>query len=311
MYLTMRSATSSPASGGFSDMPRHMKILGILLSFALVMSLNATLAAEADSSAVQPYRPVTAYYTLDAGSSSIVDTYLTPVKYSGWSVGFGYDRWQALKRSPEDWLMNLRLNLNVDRDENITGNATMWNLGLAFSWGMYRRWTLHSLGGITVGAGPRARIDVGCLYTSRNGNNPASAKASATVDASAYVARKFTFWGKTVGLRYTTSLPLAGAFFSPDYGELYYEIWMGNHSGLSHAAWWGNYFRWNNDLMADIRFGGTVLTFGYRCDLLSTKVSHINTRIVRHAFVFGIGGEWISMYPGRRLSADTKIISAF
>ena len=127
------------------------------------MSLNATVAAETDSADVQPYRPVTAYYTLDAGSSSIVDTYLTPLRYSGWSVGFGYDRWQAFKRSPEDWLMNLRLNVNVDRDENLTGNATMWNLGLAFSWGMYRRWTLHSLGGITVGAGPRARIDVGCL----------------------------------------------------------------------------------------------------------------------------------------------------
>lgn len=32
---------------------------------------------------VKPLRPVTAAYTLEAGSSHLSDTYLTPLKYSG------------------------------------------------------------------------------------------------------------------------------------------------------------------------------------------------------------------------------------
>ncbi|MDE7124987.1 MAG: DUF3316 domain-containing protein, partial [Muribaculaceae bacterium] len=88
------------------------------------------------------YRPVSAFYTIEAGNAHIVDTYLTPLRYSGWSARINYDRWQAMKFMPEKWTMNILSGINLDCTENPAGNATMWNLSLDFYWGMYSIWHL-------------------------------------------------------------------------------------------------------------------------------------------------------------------------
>lgn len=289
----------------------QMRIKFLLVVVAVAVAAFASGARTvSDSIAVSPYRPVSAFYTFEAGSASIVDTYLTPLRYSGWGMALRYDRWQAVKFAPKEWSMNLDFGVEVDRTQNIVGNATMWNLGLNVSWGMYRRWKLP-FWGLTVGAGGRAHLDAGCLYAARNGNNPASAKAAFTLDGSVYIGRRFdNVLGRVVDLRYVTSVPLTGVFFSPDYGELYYEIYLGNHSGLVHYAWYDRYFRWDNVVMADIHLGNTVLSLGYHCNLLSTDVNSIDTRIVTHAFVIGLGGDWISLSPTKRLSPDAEVIGA-
>ena len=44
-----------------------------------------------------------------------------------------------------------------------------------------------------------------------------------------------------VTIGYQPSLPLVGVFFVPEYGELYYEISLGNHPNSVHAAWPASY----------------------------------------------------------------------
>ena len=51
-------------------------------------------AADGDTDTEAVVRPVTAAYTVEAGTSHLADTYLTPLKYSGWSMGLGYERMQ-------------------------------------------------------------------------------------------------------------------------------------------------------------------------------------------------------------------------
>lgn len=106
-------------------------------------------------------------------------------------------------------------------------------------------------------------------------------------------------------------MPVTGIFFSPQYGELYYEIYLGNHKGLVRGAWPGNFFRLNNLLTADFRLGSTIIRAGYRCGITSTKASHIVTRRIEHTAVIGIASEWISLSADRRgPSEKSKIISA-
>ena len=93
-------------------------------------------------------------------------------------------------------------------------------------------------------------------------------------------------------------MPLTGMFFSPQYGELYYEIYLGNRSGLVRAAWPGNFLRLDNLLSADLHFGATTLRLGYRLDYSSSKASHIVTRRLSHCAVVGITCEWISLGAG-------------
>lgn len=278
------------------------------LIFALLTIIPALLYADNDSTAIKPLRPVTSAYTFEIGGARLTDTYLTPLRYTGWNASIQYERLQAMKFSPEKWIMQLRAGVTIDGTENPDGNASMWNAAFHFDWGMMHRWKMTKK--LTLALGGSTGIDIGCLYSSRNGNNPASAKAAWTVNLTAMASYRLKIGSLPVTLRYQPSLPLTGIFFSPDYGELYYEIYLGDHSGLVHPAWWGNYFSLENLLTADLHFGNTCLRLGYRGNILSTEVNNLNTQIITNSFVIGIAGEWLSLTPGKGLSREAKIISA-
>lgn len=266
-------------------------------------------AADGDTDTEAVVRPVTAAYTVEAGTSHLADTYLTPLKYSGWSMGLGYERMQAMRFDPERWVMQLKLRVEIDRTENPVRNAVMWYGGVDFSWGMMYRWR-NILPNLTIGAGGAARMDLGCLYNARNGNNPASARAAVTVGMTGYVAWQTRLWRIPVTLRYQPALPVVGAFFSPDYGELYYEIYLGNRSGLAHCAWWGSYFAMENLVTADMHFGATSVRIGYRNNTQSARVNNITSRHITHCAVIGVAGEWISLARGRGIPSRTRIVTA-
>lgn len=288
-----------------------MKVRKALLSLAsLLLCLPASgmrPVADADTAATV-VRPVFAAYTLEYGSAHLTDTYLTPLRYEGWHAGFDYQRYQAMRFAPRDWTMRLHMNLSVDKTDNPARNASMWDIMLSADWGMMRRF--RPLPGLTLAAGASTGIELGCLYNPRNGNNPASAKAALTFNASGYAAWNGTLLGVPLTLRYQAMLPVTGVFFSPDYGELYYEIYLGNHSGLAHCAWWGNYFRYRQTLTADIHFGNTSLRVGYENNIFTSEVNHIVTRDISHRAILGISGEWISVSPRKELSAEARMISA-
>lgn len=275
-----------------------------VIAFAIAVFIALTVRAE------DVLRPVMAAYSVEIGSSHLADTYLTPLKYNGLTCALSYERMQAMKFSPDKWVMQLSGRLNVDRDENPAKNATMWDLDIDLSWAMMSRFNMNAVKGLAFYGGGMTDLKIGALYLSRNGNNPISAKAAWTVGLEGAAV-----WNTRVGrlpvcLRYQVKLPVVGAFFSPDYGELYYEIYLGNHENLAHAAWWGNYFRLDNLLTADLRFGSTNLRLGYRADLFSSKTNSITCRNVSHAFVFGVSGEWLSMPRAGKISQNAKIISA-
>jgi len=284
-----------------------------LLAIGILCALSATAAGNAGQNATDtvttpPLRPVTSAYMLEAGSSSVADSYLSPITYRGWNAAFAYERMQAMKFSPDDWVMQLNTRIELDRGRNHADNATSWRIEGEFSWGMLRRW--HPLPGLTLAAGASTGIDAGCIYNPRNSNNPASAKLAWTVNATAYATYDLNLGRLPVTLRYQPTLPIAGIFFSPEYDELYYEIYLGNHDGLIHFAWPGNRFAMTNLITADLHFGATSLRVGYRGHSLSSKANNLVTNIHIHSFVIGIAGEWISLSRRHTLSRDARIISA-
>ena len=271
--------------------------------FCLFGFYQTAFCQEAD-----PIRPVTSAYMFNIGGAKLINTYLTPIKYSGLDFGFAYERMQAMKFDPEKWVMRLTASIDMNKTDNPVRNADMWRLVGDVSWGMTRRWQLPY--DIVVAAGGSTGLVLGCIYNARNGNNPVAVEAAWTVNATGYVTWKTKILNLPVTLKYQPTVPLAGVFFSPDYGELFYEIYLGNHSGLAHFAWWGDYFRMDNLLTADLHFGSTALRVGFRSDLLSTKVNHIVTRVVTYSAVIGVSGEWMSLNPYKRLNPEARIISA-
>ena len=89
------------------------------------------------------------------------------------------------------------------------------------------RWTVCVWGG-------EAALTLGGLYNLRNSNNPATAKAAIDLGATAMASYHFYISRLPVTLRYQVSLPVIGTFFSPEFGQSYYEMFgIGNCSGSS------------------------------------------------------------------------------
>ncbi len=281
----------------------------ILLLSALAWNTAAAAGETApEAPAAEILRPVASAYMAGAGGASLLDTYLTPIKYRGWGLGLSYERMQAMKFDPERWTMRLAVSLEMAKRDNPSGNAAMWYGSVGVSWGMTRRWRLPY--GIILAGGASASLDGGCLYNRRNSNNPASAKAALTANLTGSASWTGKIGRLPLTVRYTPTLPVVGAFFSPDYGELYYEIYLGNRSGLAHAAWWKNYFRMENLFSVDLHLSRTSLRIGYRGGILSTKINSLTTRIITNSFLLGVSGEWLGVSPRKKISPEARIISA-
>ena len=110
----------------------------------------------------------------------------------------------------------------------------------------------------------------GALYLMRNSNNPVTPLAYAGIDLTASASFRFRFGRLPVVVRDVVRIPSAGAFFSPQYGETMYEIYLGNRKDLVHFGWWGNSFGIDNMLAFDLMFGRKFLAAW-----LPTRPAHI------------------------------------
>ncbi len=284
------------------------KLLAAILAAGAAW-LPATGSEPAAEAPQEPLRPVNSAFMLSAGSSHLADTYLTPLKYEGWNAAFRYERMQAMTFNPDRWRQQLKIGVEANGAENPARNATMYYLNLAAYWGMVHVWKLAQ--GFQLGLGGSTGVDLGVIYNGRNGNNPADAKADWTVNVTGTAAWRFRMDRMPVTLRWQSTIPVTGIFFSPQYDELYYEIYLGNRSGLVQGAWWGNFFRWNNLVTADLGLGPWDLRLGFESSVLSTKANDIVTRCYNFSFVVGVSGNWFSLNPRRGLpSPETRIIYA-
>ena len=269
------------------------RLCGIMM--ALLVASPALFADEDASAGLVRTFPVEKAFTFEVGKNVLHDTYLTPLRYDGISFGIAYQQRQAMRFDPSRWNMRLTGRVNFAPTENPSRTATIYNLGAHFDWAMTRVWNFPDLPSIfSFGVGGGTSLNLGCLYSTRNGNNPVSAKASWTIDFAGVAEWKWREPGRVpITVRYQPTIPLTGAFFSPEYGQLYYEIYMGDNRNLAHFAHPGNYFAIENLVTADFRFGTTSVRIGYRGNFLSTRINNITSREVTNAIVIGVSGCWI------------------
>lgn len=253
-------------------------------------------------------RPVNSVFSAYVGGASVLDTYLTPIRYKGLALRLGYERYQAMKFSPYDWIMQLTTGATYNNVNNIVKSHKMQLAMVDFQWGMQRRWKV--LDGLQLSAGGTTSFDGGVIYNPLNSNNPVSVKLHWSLNPTAMAVYNMRIGNMPVTFRYQAIISAFGLFFSPDYGEAFYEIYVGNHSGLVHVGWWGNRFDMQNILTADLHIGNTVIRVGYTGTIQSSWVSNINTQIYNNYFTIGVGGDWMSVSPRTKIGEKAKILSA-
>ena len=287
----------------------RMMFCGIVVAASGVLAASAAIN-DADTCGVKIERPVISTFSVEAGRASILDTYLTPIRYHGLNLRLGYEGMRAMGFSPEKWVMQGSGAVEYANVQNHAKNHTIHSLMVGGKWGMMRRWNDVLLNKLTLMAGGSTQLRGGVLYCAHNSNNPVSAKIHWSVNLTGMAVYNMNIGKLPVTLRYQATLPAVGAFFSLDYGEAFYELYLGNRNGIVNVGWWGNRFDMGNLVTADLHLGKSVLRVGYRNLIETSYVHNLNTQIFTHGFVLGISGEWLQLNPRKPLSPRTKIISA-
>lgn len=256
------------------------------LTIALLTSTLTCKVAAQEHEEPATETPTSFIFTAGIGSKSDLCTYLSPLRYSGTGISLGARWTRAMAANPEHLRMNFDLDLDGGITHNPRGSKSLYDAALRFNWGM--NWTTMLPGKVRIFAGGKVGFEGGGMYIPYNGNNPATAIADVGLSLNVAAAWPFRLRKIPVLLSEEITLPTLSAFFSQQYGESYYEIYIGNRSGLVHPGWWGNHFGITSNLSADMMLGKCALRLGYRFEVRSSWECSINTQRVSHSFVVGL-----------------------
>lgn len=289
-------------------MKQCLRNLLLFVLFMLAMPAYAQDSSEVAKSKLA--RPVLSSFMIDFGKASVLDTYLSPLRYRGLNARLEYERMQAMKFNPEKWIMQYEAGIDYSPAKNPAGSRLFHTLMADFKWGMMNRWKNLPFRGLQLYAGSSTQFRGGAIYAPSNSNNVVSVKMGWNVAFSGMVVYNMCIGKMPLTFRYQVTLPLVGVTYSLDYGENYFEMYEGNHSGLVHFAWIGNCFGITNFVTADMHLGCTTLRLGYRNVVETSWLNNLNTQMFRNSFVLGVGGEWLTLRPSSKVSEKTRLISA-
>lgn len=231
-------------------------------------------------------RIVTNAQMIAVGSTNILDTYLSPEKYRG--TALAYESQTERRKEGRLWSQQLVYHGELAFGRNRADNANDMAGLFRFSYGMHRHWALLD-NRLDLKAGALADLNIGFLYNTRNGNNPAQARLSVDLTPSASAAWRFAVGRTACKAVYEVAVPLAGVMFSPNYGQSYYEIFSrGNYDHNVVPTTVGCAPSLRQLLALDITLGRTALRLGYMGDVRQAEVNNLKQHTYNHMLVLGM-----------------------
>ena len=220
------------------------------------------------------------------GSTNLLDTYLSPMEYTGAELRFLHENRRQSKWMDGKAYRQSIFQANVSMVENKvrTGREfsflANWNLTYHYRFLCNNQWELL--------AGPILDLNGGMIYNARNSNNPVNAKAYANLGVSGMSIYRFRIKDHPFTLRYQLNIPLFGLMFSPEYGQPYYEMSLSKDFGKNICfTSLHNQPSFRQFLTLDIPIKQTNLRVGYLCDIQQAKVNHLKSHAWSHAFMLG------------------------
>lgn len=268
-----------------------------LLIFAALLPAIARAGEPADA---EPLCPLFTAVEFEVGSSELIDTYLAPWSYTGWSLALGAEWMRVMPIEEYRWVWQQQLRVNFARTHlRISGNG-LTDAGLLHYAFAMMRYSDLPVKGLRLYYGADMTLTGGALYNYHGGNNPVSVKADMSWGLTAMAVYDFKLGRLPVTARYQLALPVVGFFAQPEYSETYYEVSLGNHENFFHVGTWATRFDMTNRLTIDFHFGSWALRAGYGNSIYTTYTAGNRYQWVTHHFVVGFAGDLL------RWSADNK-----
>ena len=262
------------------------RIMKAIRSFLLSALLALPLAAFGQGGdTLYSNKVITNAQMLGIGAASMLDTYLSPEEYSGWELR--YVSHTIRRREGRHWSRMLVHQGSFAYADNRAGNGNEMSGMYTFTYGVHYNWDL--LGGrLNIMAGGQADVEVGFLYNTRNGNNPAQARLALNIAPSAAAAYRFRLGRMPLKARYEVSAPVLGVMFSPNYGQSYYEIFSrGDYDHNVVPTTFVSRPSLRQMLTLDFTLGRTTLRLGYLGDFRQAKVNNLKYHTYSNMLLIG------------------------
>lgn len=219
------------------------------------------------------------------GHVSQLDTYLSPMEYGGPQLSFLTLRERMTGMAGGRIAFQSMFQGALSYTENPAGNANELGGRIGYDAGWHYVWKPVSR--LSLKAGGLVGTDVGFLYNSRNGNNPAQARANIDVSLSAGGSYEFRIRHLPMQMHYQAHLPVIGCMFSPRYGQSYYEIYQGYGDRNVRFSSPANALSLRQLFSLDFCFARTTLRVGYLSDIRQSHVNGIRVHDISRSLMLG------------------------
>lgn len=263
-----------------------------LLAWLCVCS--AVIAQNDTVSLSKPIWAVNKTTSVGYGWASVYDTYLSPLEYTGHLFSLQHERLSRTHFCDKKLIKQQLLSLNATITDNPAKNANEYSILLEYRLGAHV--SVWQYGNFRVRAGGVWNVGGGVIYNERNSNNPASAKAYTNLNLS---AQTFYHW-KSCLFRWQLDVPFVGAFFTPEYGESYYEISLGHYPNAVHFASFLNQRAVQSYVSADFPVNNWTIRLGLQSAYNQTKVNSLTSHIYTNTLMVGLVSESINL-SGKKL----------
>lgn len=220
-------------------------------------------------------------FSISVGSANMYDTYLSPLKYTGMSFHLMYEQMRRTTWFDYRFYKQQIIELDMSYGKNPSKSVNeYWGL---LSYRIGGHYQIYNAGKFRIGLGGLWDVNIGALYNERNGNNPATARAYSNLNLSVQASYNHK-WG---AIRWQIDTPFMGVLFSPQYGQSYYELSLGNTVGVVNFASFHNQRALRNYISIDIPIKSYMLRVGYMGSFYQTKVHNVQTHHYTNNFVIG------------------------
>lgn len=197
---------------------------------------------------------------LKVGTGYQLDTYLSPMGYSGMCYGLGNEWWQAFRQDTRlgragkltNWAHMGRADIGLTNYYNRPYTNRYLGIQLAAGWGAFYEWKWLN-DRLRVLAGPYLDVNFNVREQASNVNKMVSFDAA--IDVMAMSGISWSFYGKKTSYRlsYLLRTNLIGFDYLPEYWESYYEITQGVPGHPRCSGHW-NHHSIKHQLSLDMQF---------------------------------------------------------